>query len=214
MKIRRGFTLIEVMVVVGIIGVLASVLYINFNETRTINRDQERQGDLRLVQNAIELYKLRYGRYPEGCRGAGVWSGQVGTTYACPSGGQYIIGLAPEFIPTLPTDPRLNGNDSGYVYTTNAERSVYKFMARRTVEADATLADGIAHVDHPFKSCDVTFTNTGLCDNVHPSGNKPNHCFAANAIFQSTYAVWGGRATGINNTLIERLTEDIACEIP
>jgi hypothetical protein len=115
----------------------------------------------------------------------------VGTSYACASGGEYIVGLAPAFIPKLPTDPKLLADgQSGYVYTTNADGTVYKLMARRTVESETVS------YAHEFKSCDATDSGTGMCDAVISTGNKPNHCVENNGIFKSTYAVWGGFAIG------------------
>lgn len=208
MKKVAGFTLIEVIVVVSIVAILASVISINFNEGSAQSRDAKRQGDLRNVQSAIELYKQKEGRYPAGCRPAGQWSGQSGTAYACASGNQYIIGLAPEYIPTLPTDPKLNGDNSGYVYATNADGTVYKLMVKGTVETE------VVDYDHVFKSCDATDSSVGMCDATHPTFNKPIWCQESDTTFQTTYAVWAGYAAAANDALIERYTEDIVCDIP
>ena len=132
-------------------AILVTILVYSFGSTQAGARDAERQSDLKAVQIALDLYKQKYGRYPERCPSFDAdWSGQDGTNYACSSGSQYIIGLAPEFIPTLPRDPRAVERDQGYAYTVNADGSVYKFMARGTVEDDEI------DYDHPFRSCDKT----------------------------------------------------------
>jgi prepilin-type N-terminal cleavage/methylation domain-containing protein len=205
----RGFTLIEMVVVVAIIAILSSVGIFSYNEASKKSRDGNRQADLKMMQAGIELYKQKNGRYPEGCNGPGVWSGQLGTTYACSGGSaQYILGLAPQFIRFLPQEKRLNGTDSGYVYTTNTDGTVYKIEARKTVESE------IVNYTNPLKSCDATNSSTGYCDATYPTGNKPNHCFETDTIFQKTYGLWGGYAVSSNSILVERLTEDITCEIP
>lgn len=157
----RGFTLVEMLVVVTIIGILATVLYANFGEGSAQSRDAKRKADLRLVQNALELYKQENGRYPAGCNGANgdAWSGEQGAdsdsdgtndgAYKCAgSDTQYIVGLAPKYIPVLPKDPKKGSGDYGYVYLTNAEGTVYKFVARNTVESE-TVGN-----DHLFNSCE------------------------------------------------------------
>lgn len=211
MKGTRGFTFVEIIVVVAVLGIIASIVLANLSFAARKSRDGDRQGDLKTLQSAIELYKQKNGRYPAGCRGASVWSGQTGTSYACASGNQYIMGLAPEFIPTLPTDKRLNGVNSGYVYTTNAAGTVYKLMAKRTVESQ------VVTYSHPFKSCDASHSSVGICDNtIAAGGSKPNHCFEGASDFQTTYAVWGGFANGVAGFLVgsvEHNTELIICDI-
>jgi prepilin-type N-terminal cleavage/methylation domain-containing protein len=157
----KGFTLVELMVVVSVLAVLSTILYANFSQARAQSRDAERKSDLRNIQSALELYKQKYGRYPAGCNGAGAWSGELGSGvgYRCSSGsGAYIVSpggsypaLSPEFIPTLPTDPKLNGNGSGYMYVSNADGSVYKFMIRNTVEINK-----VTSYEDPLKGCDYS----------------------------------------------------------
>jgi len=208
-----GFSLIELLVVISIISLLTAVGYVNFSESREISRDADRRADLRNLQTAIELYKNENGRYPEGCRGPNQWSGQTGTTYACASGNQYIVGLAPEYIPVLPVDPKkIEVANSGYMYTVNPEGTVYKIMVKNTVESE------VVTYEHEFKSCQVTNNSSGMCDATHPSNNLPLWCQAGNAQFQRSYALWGGYANIAPNVpnadiLIERLTEDIICDV-
>lgn len=153
-RFKQGFTLLEVIVVVALIGILATAVIFNVSGSSAAGRDAKRQADLRNLQNAIELYRHENGRYPEGCNGQH-WSGQQRTAFACPGGShEYIIGLAPTFISVLPKDPRLPTDPIfqgkvGYAYITNAERSVYKLMAMNTVESE------LVGYLHPLKSCDV-----------------------------------------------------------
>jgi len=63
---KKGFTLIEILIVVGIIGILSSVVLIGLGPTQRLGRDARRLADLRNVQNALELYFNRCGYYPGG----------------------------------------------------------------------------------------------------------------------------------------------------
>lgn len=64
MKKEKGFTLIEILIVVAIIGLLASVVLVGLGSFRSRGRDARRVADLREVQNSLELYYLRNGNYP------------------------------------------------------------------------------------------------------------------------------------------------------
>lgn len=56
-KITKGFSLIELLVVIGIVAVLAALATFNFNTARVRARDAQRKSDLRTLRDAIELYK-------------------------------------------------------------------------------------------------------------------------------------------------------------
>lgn len=61
---RRGFTLIEILIVVSIIGLLASIVLVGLGAFRTSGRDARRIADLRETQNALELYYTKFQKYP------------------------------------------------------------------------------------------------------------------------------------------------------
>jgi general secretion pathway protein G len=63
-KSIQGFTLIELLIVIAIIGVLATLLMVNFIGVRQRARDAQRKSDLRQVQSALEIYRSDNGSYP------------------------------------------------------------------------------------------------------------------------------------------------------
>ncbi len=63
---KRGFTLIEMLIVIAIIGILASMVLVGLGPVQRQGRDSRRIGDLRQVQNALELYYNKCGHYPGG----------------------------------------------------------------------------------------------------------------------------------------------------
>ncbi len=55
-QLRGGFTLVELLVVVSIIGILASLSTVSVNIARVRARDAKRQADIAQVQLALYLY--------------------------------------------------------------------------------------------------------------------------------------------------------------
>lgn len=182
MKKTQGFTLVEIIVVVAVISILASMLVVGMIETGKRSRDNGRQAELRLTQNALDLYKNKYGRYPQGCNGANQWSAETITASSpnrCGDGSlDYIRGLAPEFIQALPKEVKPNGDNSGYMYYVNADGSAFKLVAYKTVESEV-----VDNNTNPFKTCDMT-----TCASVRfNSNNQAPRCDDGDI-----YAVWGG----------------------
>lgn len=61
---RRGFTLIELMVVITIIGLLATTILGSMESSRIAARDAQRLQEARQLITALEFYRNQNGRYP------------------------------------------------------------------------------------------------------------------------------------------------------
>jgi len=64
-KMRRAFSLVELVVVVLIVGILAAVAAPKMFDTSTKARESATKASLGVVRNAIELYYSENGTYPE-----------------------------------------------------------------------------------------------------------------------------------------------------
>jgi len=97
---RGGFTLIELLIVIAIIGVLATLLMVNFVGVRQRARDAQRKSDLRQIQSALEIWRSDNGSYPA--------SSEFG---AC---GSVLKSGSTTYMAKIPCDP---SNTGRYVYT-------------------------------------------------------------------------------------------------
>lgn len=57
-KSIEGFTLIEILIVIAIIGMIVGLLLPNFNQLRQEGRDQARKAGVKALVEALEMYKL------------------------------------------------------------------------------------------------------------------------------------------------------------
>ena len=61
----KGFTLVEIVVVIGIMAVLSSIIYSSFDGAKAQSRDQQRLADISTIQLGLELYFNQHGSYPQ-----------------------------------------------------------------------------------------------------------------------------------------------------
>ncbi|MEH8017293.1 type II secretion system major pseudopilin GspG [Rheinheimera muenzenbergensis] len=99
MKKSAGFTLLEVMVVIVILGIIASMVVPNLLENKEAADQQKAMVDIQQLEAALDMYKLRNGFYPvteQGLQALVVAPTSQPTPRVFPDGG---------FIKRLPKDP-------------------------------------------------------------------------------------------------------------
>ncbi|MBI2032563.1 MAG: prepilin-type N-terminal cleavage/methylation domain-containing protein [Candidatus Levybacteria bacterium] len=135
-KLVNGFTLIELLIVIAIIGILSSLLMVNFIAVRERARDAERKANLRQIQSALELYRADNGLYPS-------------TMPNCTTGGEYSIRGTGDpscggsiYIRKVPRDPLGSGyyNDGEYFYNYNSTEKTYTLAACIENSSDSDVA--------------------------------------------------------------------------
>lgn len=103
---NKGFTLVELLVVISIIGILSSFAVVSLNTARIKARDALRKGDMAQVRTALNLYYDDNLSYPI----CGTWDdedGYFGGTPECylTLDGEFTTGSRP-YMDIIPMDPK------------------------------------------------------------------------------------------------------------
>jgi prepilin-type N-terminal cleavage/methylation domain-containing protein len=111
---RQGFTIIELLVVISIVSVLATIIMFSFVGVRQSGRDSQRRSDIRQIQIALELYRADTGVYPDALSNGPHPNGKL----VAECKGLFGTSLSP-YLKSVPCDPSgtgvFNGGFYGYI---------------------------------------------------------------------------------------------------
>lgn len=63
-KNQKGFTIVELLIVIVVIGILATLVIVTFSGIQQRARDTQRQTDVNALQGHVEAYYAQTGNYP------------------------------------------------------------------------------------------------------------------------------------------------------
>lgn len=137
---KKGFTLIELMVVIALIGILASVILASFTAVRARNRDGKRVSDIREIEKALSLYQIENNTFP------------------IPTDPDEEVILSSEdeisavlenagHISNVPTDPQHPA--TSYTYQTNAQGSTFTLSFCLETDTIRSFAQGCGNAVTP-----------------------------------------------------------------
>jgi prepilin-type N-terminal cleavage/methylation domain-containing protein len=146
MKGQRGFTLLEMMIVVAIIAILAMLLIPNFTHARAQAQTAACESNLRAIGTAMELYYTDNQSYPSG---TGV--SLDGTDTLASKG----------YLPNVPHDPAASAGSSNlYKYTSVAASG--STPASYTITCPGVHDPGtLAQIQHATASSTGLFYHSG-----------------------------------------------------
>ncbi len=63
-KAASGFTIVELLIVIVVIGILAALVVVTYNGIQQKARDTERKTDINAIHGQLEAYQAQNGKYP------------------------------------------------------------------------------------------------------------------------------------------------------
>lgn len=131
---KAGFTLIELVVAIGVLAILASLAFSAINPVEQFKKAQDlrRKGDLAQIQRALESYYQDNGKYP-----------QSSSNKIAPGGTSVAWGASwSPYIDVLPIDPTSSRNYSYWSDPTGQTYRIYASLDRGSRDDKACNLDG------------------------------------------------------------------------
>lgn len=152
---RRGFTLIELIIAITILGILSALISGNFFTSLKKGRDARRKADLEQTQRALELYYEDKKAYPTGSASPGFpFGSQFCETSACASSEKI-------YMQKVSSDPISTNN---YLYE-SSDGSNYKMYT--CIENALDQGSGVNQSGYTGKDC-------GACGTCKYGISSPN----------------------------------------
>lgn len=126
---RSGFTLVELIVVMAIIAILATLMMFNFIEVNKRARDGQRKSDLSSLRSALEIYRSddTLGQYPANTASPYTINVACGSPFTQTIGSSTIT-----YMSKMPCDPNNTAWNNGkyfYYITDSPNNMKYVFIA-------------------------------------------------------------------------------------
>jgi type II secretion system protein G len=132
---QTGFTIVELLIVIVIIAILATISLVAYNGVQQRARDTQRMSDIHQIAKAIELYHADNGDLP---RTSG-WCTQISNPtsgYAAAFQGD----IAP-YLPSVPLDPLFKNTYQDYFYKNIDDQTFYLYAE---LEGSDMADDGLS----------------------------------------------------------------------
>lgn len=81
-KLNRGFTIVELLIVIVVIGILAALVLNSFSEAQKKARDSKRLSDVVAIEKALRTYAINQGQLPVATANPGVGGWEISTDVA------------------------------------------------------------------------------------------------------------------------------------
>jgi len=104
---HSGFTIVELLIVIVVVAILAAISIVAYSGVQSRARDAERSTEMKTIEEALALYFMDNGGYPNCSGGTYVPTTAVG---GCTTAG-LAAALVPKYLNATPAEPINSGRD-------------------------------------------------------------------------------------------------------
>jgi len=130
---KKGFTIIELLIVIAIIGLLATISIVSLNGARLKGRDAARLGNIKQMQTALEMYYNDQGRYPVSATAIVLGSATAKKLCSTAAAGFVATCVAPAITYMGNVQPNPTPNGTAFSYTGTASTYAITFTLEGAV---------------------------------------------------------------------------------
>lgn len=150
---KRGFTLVELLVVVAIISILTIITVAQFQTAQKKANDADRKGDLSALAKALEMYYTDYGKFPTASAGGIIQVTDNGKAVGVNNavwGGTFTDNGSPPYIYMKVMPMEKNKSLPLYCYVTDATGTEFGLFAmmENTTDSQCIMNGGVGAYVH------------------------------------------------------------------
>ena len=181
---QRGFTIVELLIVIVVIAILAAITVVAYNGIQARSKDSRVQTDIQAVAKRIELYAVdNNGSYPS--------TGALTTVYSddnCPAGSSqadWVPGLTGSLPQSQQPAKGANGGNGCYMYASDGTSYILSaWNMAASGPQNTTMYRRMGFRESAFYSA-----NYYICNHATIGGNNPTPYVATKDYYKYSFTI-------------------------
>jgi prepilin-type N-terminal cleavage/methylation domain-containing protein len=180
----NGFTIVELLIVIVVIGILAAITIVAYNGIQDRSSDARRQSDMRNVQGIVEKYAADNGAYPS--------TGSLSTVlsddncFAGTSQADWVPGVTEKLPQSVPNPGKGRSGLGGcYLYSSNGTEYIISAWNMKS----SGPSSGTMYRRLGFREASLLNANAYYCNHTNIGGANITPYAATNDYYKYSFTI-------------------------